>query len=217
MPTAPIVDNSTVLGWTRRDATIPKDVDSALLDRCIIAASEFINEYTSRLFALSTIDEWHSSCSAQGSRRSLLLSAFFPVASVTSLSISGANETTLLVPPGPLPASGTGTVCLADTGMLERIDFASRQNVAWPDDILDVRFQYKAGYAPDSVPESIVQACVEIAWVLYQTKDRPGIERVSKPGGARDFVRGLSELSQQALETHRRWGRQTTAKTWSVS
>ncbi len=198
-----IVDLQQVRSWSAGQTEAEDDV----LARLIVAASDWLEGETSRVFVSPVSDVTifldGSGSKVTGRYDEVLYLPFRPVVSVTSVKENGLALTL---------ASGYTTtadvVKVLDDGKLVRrptqaaVDTTS---VGWAAGVQNLEVAYKPGYAV--VPTDVEQACVELTWLMYRESRRQGRESMSRGGMSINFVRDLAPVVADVVERYKDWGR----------
>lgn len=145
------------------------------LRHLITRASRFIKTYTGREYASTTYtEEVHS-----GNGYQKLYLDHYPIISVTEVKEDDvaldSDEYEILSEEGAIfrEAGWTGgSLAMADTLSTEPDPYAETRNL---------KVTYTAGWA--SIPDDIVQACLQLVALWYTGANSAGIERETTPGG----------------------------------
>lgn len=186
----------------------------ALLSRCIAAASDAIERYCRRRFLTADYDVRHSGDKASRDKTTLYLAdnarmwATLPVtavAGVEELSVGSLQVNRIPLGAGAFTA-GEGVVIDDDRGTVQRVSVSSSGSPTpkcWEAGRWNIRLQYTAGYALDAMPEDLVQAAIDLSWLLYVNPPRAGVESMSTADAAAQFIESLPMHSQMALDGYR--------------
>jgi hypothetical protein len=133
------------------------DNDQALIERLILAASDFLVSWLSRDIKSKDYTEYRN-----GRGHMKLMMKNYPVTAVSSLTIDGVA----------IPASdGTSPGYLFDDRSLYLIGYEFTKG------FLNVRAVYTAGYT--IIPWAISQACIDLISLKYKERDRIGIQSLA--------------------------------------
>jgi len=179
MPLATLAQLKEALGETA-------DTDDTRLTRILNAASGYCERYCRRTFASAT----YTNELYDGSGRDVLLLNHFPIITLTSVSEYGTALTV-----GVNPTDGADVFPDKPRGAIIRPDarfIACRM-------YYDVT--YDAGYA--SVPDEVVQSCIDVASIMVREKDRIGLGSKSAGQQTTSYIREIPEMSRQTLDLYR--------------
>lgn len=129
-----------------------------LLTSLIDNASEFISNYTNRVFEITDYSEIRD-----GSGNAKIPVYYSPITELTSVIIAGVTY----------DAKKTPNLIYFDNGNI------------FPIGIMNVTLNYKAGFA--STPLDVKQACIELVSYKYKQKDRIGLNSKTLAGEVISF------------------------------
>ena len=202
-----ITDIGTVLAWAPDQSA----ADDAVIDRCISAASQAIEESTRRRIIQPSADITEirdgSGRAIGGRMGEVLMLQYAPVVSVTTVT---ENGTVLTVAEG---YSTTADAILdRSSGRLIRQQGTAVQVVSplgiaptgWCAGVQNITIAYLPGYGT-LAPTDIEEVCCELAWLYYRESRRQGKVAVSRTGGSTSLVHQLSKHAQDILNAYRTW------------
>jgi hypothetical protein len=151
---------SDVLAWINGTGQNTPAADP-VVDRLVDAASEVIRSYCNR-----DIDSKAYPETRNGNGGTALMLSQYPVTAVASVTVDGVT-----IPARPtVTSSGWVLDTLTDYGPgIVRLD-----GYSFSKGVQNVVVNYTAGYASDSIPADIIQACVEIAADMKRRGPRVG-------------------------------------------
>lgn len=185
MRTQPVADN----GHT----------DDVLL--CIDGASDAIERWAKRRFLEADFDAWHDGSSALPNgdvcRADLYLAdpetgfATLPVTEVTLIEENGVALTPIIMHAGESLVDGESAVVFPERGIIRRATVAagSISYTGWASGVANIRVSYTAGYALESMPDSLRRACIHLANMIYREPFRAGISSQADLGASVSYER----------------------------
>jgi hypothetical protein len=201
-----ITDLDSVMSW----APSTQGVDDAVLERSLDSASALIEQYCGRRFTSADYNARHSGSLAYGcySERLALSDPD------NGLATPNVTEITVLTEEGAVLATATlGTNTIVDGeyalygaagSTLYRGTVASNlvSFGPWYSGDGNILISYTAGYDSTTMPAEIVQACIELTWLIYREGSRSGMSSRNASTGSASFARELSPAAQAALSFH---------------
>ena len=155
-----------------------------LLSRLIAAASQFIQTWAGRSFAVQDYSERRD---GNGGRQ--MLFADFPVLSVSRVAVN-RREIPPIVEAGDNGYSFTPSKLTLDGFVFNRGE-------------LNVLLEYKAGY--ETVPADVEQACIEMIALRFKERDRIGFQSKSLAGETVTFfIKDMTDSAQSILNGYRK-------------
>lgn len=150
----------TTLAAVKQQFEIKNSTDDDLLERLISAASAFIGDYTGRGSMISAAaTEYYD-----GTGSAVLMLRRYPITAVAALKINGSS----VAAAQPYPKEGF---------------FFDQQSVMlrgylFQRGLQNIEVSYTAGYAQDSIPADLQQACIDLVGFKY--KNRQHIDETTK-------------------------------------
>ncbi len=143
------------------------NTDEALLTRLLGAASDFVETWCSRTFAVTAYTDIRD---GTGLGRMTMINR--PVVAVTALAIDGSA----------IPAAGTinGSGWFLNKDSVQLFGYAFNRGQA------NVAISYTAGFA--TIPPAVAQATIELAAMRYQERGRIGLSSVAAAGETTSYV-----------------------------
>jgi hypothetical protein len=143
------------------------NADEALLTRLLGAASDFVETWCSRRFAVAAYTDVRD-----GSGQARMTMSCRPVVSVAALAIDGAA----------IPAAGsiTGSGWFLNGDTVQLFGYVFNRGQA------NVMISYSAGFA--TIPAAVAQAVIELAAMRYRERSRTGMASVAAAGETTSFV-----------------------------
>lgn len=214
-----LVDRTTVLNW----APDSQGVDTSDLDRCIDAATWWIESQTGCLLSSNAITAWHSGSKAVpsagpgGALDTLYLEdpatglVTRPVLASPAMTVTEDGDSITVQYVDAATSWTAGELALVDpiAGRVLRA-YATSSSLtlkAWSPATGNIRLTYTAGYNTDTtapvVPPNLKQLAIEVSWLMYREGARNGLESLAETGVNLTFIRLLSPLAKSALESFR--------------
>lgn len=160
------------------------DADDVLIASLVLSEAAFIESWTNRTFSVTSQMDIFSGGGGQEHAFK-----FFPVISVTSLSVSG-----LSIPAAPT-INDSGYMVFDDRLLLFGYNFG------WGNRSCIV--QYSAGYSV--IPFEIKQACIEMVAIRYKERDRVGLNSKSMAGETTAYnVKDMPDHVKSILKQYKR-------------
>jgi hypothetical protein len=132
---------------------------------------------------------------------------------VSSVTENGVGlSVTRLQASSAIPTSGQLAIVDDRNGTIVRAEGtnAGFTAKAWERGSANIRIVCSAGYTDETMPQEIVRACCELAWLMYGEGRRSGLEQMAAAGMDVRFVRFLSPNTKRILDLHcRRWSPRT--------
>ena len=200
-----ITDLDSVKSW----APSTQGVDDAVLERSLDAASALIEQFCGRRFVSADYTARHSGNLAYSD--GFLLTLADPDSGLLTPNVSAVDS--LTEDGAILTVEQLGGTALTDAAQavymplgpaLARVSVSSGllSQAAWSTGLGNIVIAYTAGYALESVPAEIVQAAIELTWLLYREGSRSGMASRQASLGSASFFRELSPAAQSALSFH---------------
>lgn len=205
-----MVTRTDVVDWGPQTEGIDTDV----MDRCINAASEMIEQATGVRFLQAAYTAQHSGSRATGAmcERILLADpngglATPNVTAIGSLKENAITLSTTLIPTGSALTAMDGAIIDTETGEAIRCDVASGNAVikAWAPGVVNISIVYTAGWSLTSMPEDIKHAAIELTKLIYREGFRVGVSGYSAGGASSNFRGQLSGVANAAIDAWTRF------------
>ena len=200
----------TDLETVKSAAPSTQGVDDAVLERSLDAASLLIEKLCNRRFYTATYAARHSGSKAYGddSERLVLTDPDTGLLTPVVTAISSAKEdgTTLSTTVSGVTTISNGEYAMygALNPILYRMSVSGNilSPVNWATGEGNVLLAYTAGYSSATMPADIIQACVELTWLIYREGSRSGLNARNATSGSASFLRELSPTAQAAINNH---------------
>jgi len=164
---------------------ITSNTDDALLSALVTSASNYIQSWLDRTFAITAYNELRDGTGTRG-----IMTSEYPIASVSMVKIDG-----VVIPAAT--AYGTPGYRVDDRRITLQGGYCFRRDIA------NVELAYTAGYA--SVPAEISQACIDMISVRYKERDRIGYQSKSIAGETVSFMtKDMSDATKTILHNYRK-------------
>ncbi|MCE2916391.1 MAG: hypothetical protein LW768_12705 [Rubrivivax sp.] len=165
------------------------NTDDALLTRLLDASADMIERSCNRTFAATIYTE-----TRDGNGHDFMVFSNRPVTAVGSISVDGRT-----IPQST--GTTTGGWVLASSWKV-----ALRGQYLFTEGVQNVTMTYTAGYASNSIPPDLTQACCLVAALAYKERDRMGISAKTIGGENISFTNDeLPPSAQQAINNHRNY------------
>ena len=173
---------------TQLDIQSSDTSQDALLERFINSASEQVERYCGRKFALRSFVEVRD-----GTRSNEMLLENWPVVSVTSVHVDTSR------------AFGAESLLLASEYGVQAPNILRRHDAFWPRGSMVVRVEYTAGYA--TIPADLEDACVMLVEHRYRMKNDRRLGRTSsgKQGESISYTETWPQEVLDLLEPYRNY------------
>lgn len=173
------------LAEARRYVNVSGTDDDELLQQIITSTSEMFNRHCNRNLLEKEYTE-----TFDGNGKTLMILENYPINSVLSLSINGAN-----VAPYTFGAS---------QGYIAKNHLLTVYGTAFVRGFQNVSINYMAGF--QTPPYDLQQACLEVVALRYKERDRVG--HISKQLGDETvsyLIKALTDNAQQTLKSYKRY------------
>lgn len=203
-----ITDAATLKAWNpgALDA-----VASATLDRVLASSQRYVEDYTSRKFELVSYTELFDGDNASGKYHEVIqLNRGRWPAAITSVAENGV---TLSTAAGYSTTANVIIVGQNEERPMRLIRALSqppslsspRSTPGWAPGVQNITVVYGAGYAANVMPAVVVQAVLEVAYVMLRTGRTVNVSSQGKGGHTVALMRDLSPATKQALDQIRAW------------
>lgn len=198
-----IISIELLRSWAPQTAL---EVDDTELQRCIDAASAWIETRTGRLYVAVDIVESHEGCRAFDH---VLVTTFRP----------------LLYPADPMTVFEDGAALTVGSGYSPTSEIIvypkqgklSRQTGCWSRSALsNIAVTYRCGWEALVVPSEVMQLSAEVAWSMHKEAMISGLNEISGPETSVKIVRSLSPTARDTLDAYTDY-RESTAVDWSFA
>ncbi len=208
----PICDIDALKAWAPDLDTDKDDV----LDRLIITASQFIEDYCGRYIAspMVNITEFYDGSGGEvGGKSKEILILRNRIDDPTTLTVK-ENDISLTVSQGYNIVDEVSVMSQRrriESGRLQRRPKSTAQvpigaafpfTTGWASGFQNIEVGYAAGWS--TIPEDIGHVACEVTWLLFKARYRIGKAGSSRSGSGVQFINELTPISQRILVMYRR-------------
>jgi hypothetical protein len=176
----------TTLANAKQWLNVQTASDDALITRLISAASDYIQTWLNRVFAIAAYTEGRNGYDTDG-----MAVKNYPITTVTSVLVDGISI------PAATGATDSGYVVNEPRTMIYLRGYRFTRGR------MNVTLNYSAGFA--LVPNEIEQACIELVGLRYKDRERIGITGKSMAGESITFSqKDFSDAIQTTLTNYKK-------------
>lgn len=216
-----ITTTATALAKVPEYSSRPETANQAEVDRCLKAASELLEKWCGRNFLSAEYTALHSGDRARrvpdddgfrGARifledpvaRRLIL----PVSAVSSVTEDGAALAVYRMSTAPAFVDGEAVLVSDATGVVTRVSISGGKPTpkAWAAGTANIRVVCTAGFKADAeplMPEDLIEACVQLTWLLVNEGSRSGMDQLAEAGVTASYGRLLIPVVKDAINRYR--------------
>lgn len=192
-------------------APAKSDDNTGLVEACLQAASDFVEDYTGARWVSPPTAEVQlydgSGDAVRGRQRDILQLRSRPI-----LQLVGITENGVALTFAAGYSTSADVIYTPETAKLYRRQTSTPQPVdpvrndsGWQPGRQNIAITVRTGYEIEDVPEDLVQACVEVTWAIFKLSSNRGTVSISRGGNSKTITNELSPVAQRTLDQRRDW------------